>query len=296
MEPLLKGTGRTSTAKVSPAKVALGLLGFGLMACVYTNQGPSSLAMHFQKPVELTALPIEWVEARAGSWNGGADAVIQRLKDAGVARGQIISIDAHNNGPNDDAIFSAHFCKSYPSQGALDLTYTSQNTADYGWATFYSNANNDASGDMADLVSITSSTNENGRAVTYVFKYAPHAVNEVSHASLSTLEQRAGSWNGAADGLISQIKASGAQRGQIVSIDAHNNGPDEDAIFSATINHKALGFGPINDITYEDQNTDAYGWATFYDTAAGQVTPDTISITGSCNTGGRAVLYVFRYQ
>merc|ERR1712203_784417 len=82
----------------------------------------------------------EWLEVRAGTWNGAADAIIARLKDHGVQRGQIVSIDAHNNGPDEPAIFSAHFSKSWQSRGALDIRYTAQNTADYGWATFYNNA------------------------------------------------------------------------------------------------------------------------------------------------------------
>lgn len=280
--------------KVSPAKVALGLLGVGLLACFVTNQGPSSLAMHFRKPVALTAAAPQcaWEESRSSSWDGAAAGIVANLKNAGVARGQIISIDAHNNGPTGKAIFSAHYCTDLPSQGALDLTFTEQNTLD-GWATHYSNANDDAGSDVTDLVSITSSVNSGGYAVTYVFKYSPQATNAVSH-SLSTLEARAGSWNGAADDIISQIKQSGAQRGQIVGIDAHNNGEAENAIFSATIDLEAPGFGPINDITYEVQNTND-GWAAIYDQAAAQVTPDTISITASCNSGGYSVMYVFRY-
>jgi len=47
------------------------------------------------------------LECRAGSWNGAANGIIQQLRDAGVRHGQVISIDAHNNGPKGDAIFSA---------------------------------------------------------------------------------------------------------------------------------------------------------------------------------------------
>ena len=48
------------------------------------------------------------MESRSGSWNDAADGIISKLKNNGVKKGQIISIDAHNNGPDGDAIFSAH--------------------------------------------------------------------------------------------------------------------------------------------------------------------------------------------
>jgi hypothetical protein len=51
---------------------------------------------------------IEYLECRAGSWNGAATDIIEKLKSNEVKKGQILSIDAHNNGPSTDAIFSAH--------------------------------------------------------------------------------------------------------------------------------------------------------------------------------------------
>lgn len=232
-----------------------------------------------------------WVEVRAGSWNGAADQIISKLKYAGVKRGQIVSIDAHNNGPDADAIFSAHFARDWQSQGDLDITYTAQNTADYGWATFYSRAV--AYADVTDIISITSSCNEHGRGVQYVFSYAPHATNAVVSSTVSWVESRAGSWNGAANGVISKLEAAGVQRGQVIWIDAHNNGPDGDAIFSAFYDKSLPGYGPAS-ITYASQNDD-YSWATFYNNAASQATVDVISITSSINEHGRAVTYVFTY-
>jgi len=272
---------------------------FGAKSSLRHSAGPNlskaaSLSADASKVVSLSADPaFGWVEARGGSWNSAADLIIRRLKDAGVKRGQIISIDAHNNDPDGDAIFSAHFSKAYPSKGHLDITYTEQNAV-YGWATFYTNANHDAERDITDLISITSSINSEGYAVTYVFKYSPTASNPTSRP-LTWKEERAGSWNGGADQIIASIKASGAQRGQIVGIDAHNNGPTQDAIFSAVLDLNAPGYGPIADIGYYAQNTAGYGWATFYDIASVHATTDVISFTASCNTDGRAVSYVFFY-
>jgi hypothetical protein len=268
------------------------LFGLGLMWVATTNLKPSGVDTDtglFGKPTSN----FEWVEVRAGSWNGAADAIIAKLKAAGVKRGQIVTIDAHNNGPDGAAIFSAHYSKSLLSNGDLDISYSAQG-ADYGWATFYNKASRDAEADITDLISITSSTNSRGRAVTYVFKY----VKVASHAESRVLtwkEVRAGSWNGAADAIIVQIKASGAQRGQVVGIDAHNNGPDEAAIFSAVLDLTAPGYGAL-DIGYHSQNIAGVGWGTFYNKASVEATTDVISFTSSCNTGHRGVTYVFYYK
>lgn len=168
----------------------------------------------------------EWLEARDGSWNGAADAIIQKLVEAGVKRGQIACIDAHNNGPDEEAIFSAHFSKSLPDGGDLQITYDVQNTAEYNWETFYNTALDQAKVvPTADIISITSSCNSGGAAVTYVFKYEPASADEASRP-LTWKESRSqgSSWNDAAKDIIDQIKASGAQRGQVLSIDAHNFG------------------------------------------------------------------------
>jgi len=233
----------------------------------------------------------EWVEYRAGSWNGAANGIIQKLKEAGVKRGQIVSIDAHNNGNNADAIFSAHFARSFASKGDLDIKYTAQNT-NYGWATFYNKAATEV--DTTDLISITGSCNSGGNAVLYVFSYAPAAQNNVVAKKLDWVESRAGSWNGAAAGIISKLKNSGAQRGQIVSIDAHNNSPDGDAIFSAFYDAGLPGYGALN-IDFKAQNTDK-SWSGFYGVASQQATTDVISFTSSINSNGNAVTYVFNYS
>jgi len=235
-----------------------------------------------------------WVEARGSSWDSAANGVIAKLRAAGVKRGQIVNIDAHNNGPDGDAIFSAHYSLSYPSLGELSVEYSRENTASQGWAGFYNHACAEASKDVTDLISITGSINTAGRAVMYVFKYASPAEFPVEH-HLSWVESRAGSWNGAANGIIAKIKASGAQRGQVIGIDAHNNGPSGAAIFSAILDLSKPGFGPV-DIGYRAQNTEGYGWGTFYDVASQEATTDVISVTSCNNENGRGVTYVFHYQ
>jgi hypothetical protein len=94
----------------------------------------------------------------------------------GVRNGQIVAIDAHNNGPDAPAIFVAFYSTELPERGELTLSYSAQN-ANYGWSTFYDNAAAPlAKLKSADeLVAITAAPNENESAVLYVFTYKAEA-------------------------------------------------------------------------------------------------------------------------
>jgi len=253
--------------------------------------GVKSVDIHSVAGLEAVAPQFGWVEARSGGWYSGANLIIDKLKKAGVKRGQIISIDAHNSYATGDAIFSAHYSKSYPSKGDLDITFTYQDTSNYGWAKFYDTANDDAQKDMTDLISITSSINSGGKGVSFVFKYSP-AATAARTTKLQWREARAGTWDKAAKDIIAQIKSSNAQRGQVIGIDAH--GSSSDAIFSVVLDFGAPGLGPL-DIGYHSQNTNA-GWATIYNKASTEADTDVISFTSSFNTGGDSVSYVFSYK
>jgi hypothetical protein len=237
-----------------------------------------------------------WVEARASSWNGAAKLVIAKLKAAGVKRGQIISIDAHNNAPTGKAIFSGHYSKQYPSKGELDITYHVQNSQT-SWATHYNNADTAVKSDFTDLICITSSINSGNYAVTYAFSYSTPASNAESQ-TLTWVEARENYWSDAAKSIIKKIRDSGAKRGQVVGIDAHNNGCSDTAIMSAVLDLNAPGYGDL-DIDYQWQNR-YYSWNTFYNTAAKQAKTyannSVISFTSSCNENGRAVSFVFYYK
>ena len=81
----------------------------------------SALIDEIRSP-ELRAL--ESVECRNYDWQECASAIIEKLKAEGVQRGQVLSIDAHSNGPSNEAIFSAHYSKALPGLGPLDnLTF-----------------------------------------------------------------------------------------------------------------------------------------------------------------------------
>mmetsp|Transcript_80050 Transcript_80050/g.138945 ORF Transcript_80050/g.138945 Transcript_80050/m.138945 type:complete len:680 (+) Transcript_80050:187-2226(+) len=189
----------------------------------YPDEVLKSLEKAWSRPARISDW--EWLEARAGSWNGAADAIIQKLTEAGVKRGQIASIDAHNSDPDSDAIFSAHFSKSLPDEGDLQITYDVQNTAEYGWDKFYDTAIEQASAvPTGDIIGMTSSCNTGGAGVTYLFKYAP--ASDGASRPLTWKESRSdgSDWKDAAKDILNQIKDSGAQRGQVLCIDAHNWG------------------------------------------------------------------------
>jgi len=237
----------------------------------------------------------EWVEARANTWAGGADLLIAKVKEAGVKRGQIISIDAHNSDENGEAIFTAYYSKALMSKGDLNIKYEVDN-AGYPWSKFYDRACAAAGSDITDLISITSSINSGGTSVTFVFRYDAPASRPES-GKITWVQSRSQSWDGSATDIIAKIKATGAKRGQVLGIDAHNNGcgDSHDAIFSAYVDLTAPGYGNL-DIEFKPDNTDKDGWATCYNRAVATAGSDTISITSSCNMRGRGVTYGFSYK
>ena len=187
-------------------------------------------------------MTIRYTEVRNDKyWNGAADDIIARLKELGVQQGQVISIDGHNNGNKEAAILSAMWDDTIEGGGPLSIGYYSQNDT-YAWSEFYANA----AGYVytvrpENLISITGSCNEDGRAVLYVFYY---------HSSADPLQQikycearGAESWENAAKKLVSHFRNKGVKAGQIISIDAHSNGSDEDAIFHAFWNSSLPAYG-----------------------------------------------------
>ena len=245
-------------------------------------------------PEEDHRMRIKWVEQRYGSWNGAADKVINALKAKGVKRDQLVSINAHNNGKREDAIFAAFYDLNEPGNGDLNLAYEFQN-ASYGWDKFYQTAAQQIQGIKAnDVISLTGCCNQKGRSVFYAFIQFP---SQGSDNLVRYVESRSGSWNGAADGVIGALVANGAKQGQLLSIDAHNNGENEDAILSAFWDPSLPSTGPLA-IGYKGFNAKC-GWRTFYDNVVAECNKmnrkDLVSITGSINCSDSSVMYVFYY-
>ena len=235
------------------------------------------------------------VEARAGGWNAAADAIIEKLKNRKLKRGQVVGFSAHNNGKDENAIFSAFYDVNYPGKEDLDIHYDAQNT-DSSWDSIYSTASDQAASvKLKDVIGITGSCNAN-RAVFYVFSQVPSPVS--SPASVDYVECRAGSWNGAADGIIAKLQECDVSNGQVLSIDAHNNGEGEDAIFSAHYSKDLPSTGPLS-VAYKAHNGSS-AWATFYQQCCSEANTMKrsafISITASINTPDTSVMYLFYYD
>ncbi|XP_063681703.1 uncharacterized protein LOC134816680 [Bolinopsis microptera] len=63
---------------------------------------------------------IKHCEVRERNWEEAAEKIIGELKDKGAKAGQIIAIDAHNNGATGQAIFSAWWNESLDNLGDLN--------------------------------------------------------------------------------------------------------------------------------------------------------------------------------
>ena len=96
---------------------------------------------------------VQWLESRGKSFETTAKSIIEKLCEAGVKRGQVLSIDAHMSARG-DAIFSAFYSTQLPHQGGLKIT-TSVKEA--GWDTLYlhSAAAAQTLGTSSNLISIT---------------------------------------------------------------------------------------------------------------------------------------------
>jgi endonuclease/exonuclease/phosphatase family metal-dependent hydrolase len=238
---------------------------------------------------------VQYVECRARSWKDAADGLIGKLMTGLVKAGQIIAIDAHNNEPDGDAIVSAFYSTSLPDQGTLQIAYEYNESTTMSWDQLYSLADAQAGG--KHVISITGSCNSNRGKILFVFFYV---AKEAAHTvAIQHVEARGNSWNGAAAGIVRALAEKGIKSGQVLCVDAHNEGPDEDAIFSA---HYSTELPPTGDFTlsFEAQNA-TYPWNRFYDNAASQIEDrnlkkeDIVGITGSCNMK-KAVMYAFYWK
>ena len=242
-------------------------------------------------------MTIRYVEVRSGSWNGGADLMIQRLKSSGVQQGQLIWIDAHNNGLGLEAIFSAFWDDAIKGEGALDIAYHSQN-ADYSWSTFYAKASEFVANiHPKNLISMTASCNYDQYGVLYVFYY--NRPISTSYQYIRWCEARANSWDEGAKQILFKMKQNGAKAGQVISIDAHNNGEEGDAIFSAWWNASLPVTGELgNTIQFRDRNdttswNDHYQWGSYTaNSPNGHL--NIHSITSCSNHNGNGVTYIFQ--
>lgn len=241
---------------------------------------------------------VEYTEVRCSSWNGAADLLISSLKDKGIKPAQVISIDAHNNGRRYDAIFTAFFDRNTAiyENDCSSIGYKHQNEY-YPWERFYTKSQEQAvTVDLNDILGITGSCNANNRSVFYVFHQIPSKA--LTFSSVFHVEYRAPTWNEAAVGIIGMLGAHRIERGQILSIDAHNNGEGEEAIFSAHWSPSVNSIGAFSSINYK-KFSGKYSWDRLYYECSLEANNlrrcDLISITGSINERDSSVMFVFYY-
>ena len=105
----------------------------------------------------------------------------------------------------------------------------------------------------------------------------------------------------AANNLIGQLKAAGAQSGQVVSIDVHSNQHvgdtiDRPAIFSAFYCSSLPGLGPL-ELVFDSQVDQSYGWAEYYhrshSSIEGMMRCQLVSLTGHISRSSASVWYTF---
>eukprot|EP00854_Cymbomonas_tetramitiformis_P012324 gene12324-14555_t len=273
-----------------------------------------------------------------GEWDAAAGELVAQLEKAGVRRGQLLAVDAHCSSNFGKPIFSAHFAASLPDQGPLDLHFHGQHTDVYGWDDFYRIAASLVDNPRrvregpGSVVNITGSCSIGSSAALYVFWHGGPNVEEAAPVEgdlldVQYVEARAAgdSWTEAAEAVIAKLQELNVRRGQILSIDAHNNDPDHDAIFSAhfcrgappcahlnsepwcqKIGHISMGpslglpdKGELR-VSFHSQELSENSWEIIYRLAekavAGCDKDDVISITGAGTEDGTAVYFAFMYD
>jgi len=255
-----------------------------------------------------SAAPLEYLEVRGESWNAAADQLVAAISAKALDVGQLKWVDAHNNDPDGPSIFMACWSSAAPAISSvgmkrkapngeqLCLEYHQIDSAEE-WPVLYEQACTFCRRlHVGQLVSVTCSCNSGGRHMCYVFYDASSVWEETpgSALQLQWVQASAGSWLSAAQ-MISQQLGNVASTQKVLAIDAHNSSPTAAARFVAFFDaHLAA---PPGRIGFVHQNA-TYGWDQFYRRAMdfADFGLQTISITGSNNENGKAVMFVWYYE
>mmetsp|Transcript_12797 Transcript_12797/g.40885 ORF Transcript_12797/g.40885 Transcript_12797/m.40885 type:complete len:583 (-) Transcript_12797:114-1862(-) len=247
----------------------------------------------------VPAAPVEHVCSAAGSWNGAATGVLVALQEAGVERGQLLGIDAHNEGPDAAAVFTAHFCRGLQGYGRLALTMecsANEDAAyeDAAWPLLERRIAEQSTG--RELVSTTGSSNCHGRVVMYAFW---HVLDDP--LELLIVETAPGTWRAAAGKLAARLGALGVGREQVVTVDAHNTGFGHPCVLIARYRRPDGGAprAPPWRLALELRESEEEGWPYlrgWADARAGG--RDVVSITGASGTlegggQGKSILLLY---
>jgi len=244
-------------------------------------------------------MTIRYVEHRTHSWNGCADGIISKLQEKGVKKGQLLWIDAHNNGPDSEAIMSAFWDDAVKGEETpLSISYHVKNDHD-NWYEFYENASQFlATLPPENVISVTTSCNYGGRAIMFVFYHECQKLSGNDRQKIWFSHETSFSYETAANKVIAKMINDGAKAGQIIAIDVHNNDNRGDARFCAFFNRGLSSRGDLNNMIQFKGKNDTDSWLDHYKWASNviynsETTLNTHSITSCCNYGGNGVTYVF---
>jgi len=242
----------------------------------------------------VPAAPVEHVCSAAETWNDAAIDVLVALHEAGVERGQLLGIDAHNERPDAAAVFAAHFCRGLQGYGRLALTMECSANEDAAWPLLERRIAEQSTG--RELVSTTGSSNCHGGVVMYAFW---HVLDDP--LELLIVETAPGTWRAAAGKLAARLGALGVGREQIVTIDAHNKGFGHPCVLSAHYRRpdSDAPMAPPLRLAWELHERVREGWPYlrgWADARAGG--RDVVSITGASGTlegggQGKSILLLY---
>ena len=162
-------------------------------------------------------MTIRYIEStKSDGWEAAAKALINKLKDAGVKKGQLVYINAHGG-----STVTAYYDDSIKSEEPLDIAY------DFQWKynntpfeELYKRAADYASSIRPEnLISMTGSFDNTNAIVFFVFHYVGEKANEQQRIRWSTGKQWA--WKDSADEAIANLMNDGAKTGQIICTDTH---------------------------------------------------------------------------
>jgi len=123
-----------------------------------------------EEPPQLVK-SMEYVHSSAGSWNGAADDLVAALTRARVEHGHIISVSACNLNPQASAEFQCHFDRTRPGGGQPGQVSYKCFNHEASFSAMHHQIG--VAGSGKKVISVTGSSNENGRSVLYIFYWDP---------------------------------------------------------------------------------------------------------------------------
>ncbi|CAE7281350.1 Hmox2 [Symbiodinium sp. KB8] len=217
---------------------------------------------------------VRWISVGGGAWEFAASQLAVALRAAGVQREQLLAVDAHNEHPDDNAMFCAYYTAARQGSGPVALDWRAFNRQ-CDWQVHYLNGSSVVKDE--EVTSITASSNCAGRTVQYAFWQAAGDLPEHFHVEMAN-----DAWEEAAKELLRKLVDAGVQQGQVLSIDAHNKGWNSAAVLLAVVRRSRPGRGPLE---LSCQVRRDGGWELLYrwaDQAA--VGKQVVSVTG-CSSG-----------